>query len=42
MKNAPATFQRLINQITKNFKGCKAYIDDVVVFSSTWENTSTE
>ena len=37
MKNAPATFQRLINQITKNFERCEAYIDDVVVFSSTWE-----
>ena len=37
MKNAPATFQRLINQIIKNFEGCEAYIDDIVVFSSTWE-----
>ena len=37
MKNAPEMFQRLINQITKNFEGCEAYIDDVVVFSSTWE-----
>ena len=27
----------MINQITKNFEGCEAYIDDVVVFGSTWE-----
>jgi len=34
MKNAPATFQRMINQIVENFEGCEAYIDD---FVSTWE-----
>jgi len=28
MKNAPATFQRMINEITKNFGGCEAYIDE--------------
>ena len=33
----PATFQRMINQIVENFEGCEAYIDDVVVFGSTWE-----
>ena len=32
MKNAPATFQRMINKITANFEGCEAYIDDVIVF----------
>ena len=37
MKNAPATFQRMINQIVENFEGCEAYIDDVIVFGSTWE-----
>jgi len=37
MKNSPATFQRLINRITENFEGCEAYIDDIVVFGSTWE-----
>lgn len=37
MKNAPATFQRMINEIIKGLEGCAAYIDDVVVFVSTWE-----
>ena len=37
MKNAPATFQRMINKITANFEGCEAYIDDVIVFGNTWE-----
>ena len=27
----------MINQIVENFEGCEAYIDDVVVFGSTWE-----
>ena len=37
MKNAPATFQCMINKITANFEGCEAYIDDVIVFGNTWE-----
>ena len=37
MKNAPATFQRMINKITANFEGCEAYIDDVIVFGNTWK-----
>jgi len=37
MKNSPAAFQRLINWITENFESCEAYIDDIVVFGSTWE-----
>ena len=36
MKNAPATFQRLINHIIKGLDGCAAYIDDVVISSKTW------
>ena len=37
MKNAPATFQRLINRIIVDIDGCEAYIDDVIIFSDTWE-----
>ena len=37
MKNSPATFQQMINQIVENFEGCEAYIDDVVMFGSAWE-----
>ena len=35
MKNAPATFQRLINGVISELDGCSAYIDDVVVYSDT-------
>ncbi|KAI7790505.1 hypothetical protein IRJ41_012050 [Triplophysa rosa] len=34
--NAPATFQRLINQVLSGLSGCEAYLDDVVLFSSSW------
>lgn len=37
MKNVPATFQRLINTVISGLEGCSAYIDDVVVYSDTWE-----
>ena len=37
MKNAPACFQRLINSIVCDIEGCDAYIDDVVIYSDTWE-----
>ena len=38
LKNAPATFQRLVNNIIAEVEGCEAYIDDLVVYSETWEN----
>ena len=37
MKNSPATFQRLINQVVSGLPGCDAYIDDVIIYSETWE-----
>ena len=38
MKNAPATFQRMINKLVGRMEGCEAYIDDVVVYSDCWED----
>ena len=37
VKNSPATFQRLINSLIFNLVGCKAYIDDAIIFSDEWE-----
>ena len=34
MKNA---FQRLINQLTQDLEGCEGYIDDIVIYSKTWQ-----
>ncbi|KAL2089275.1 hypothetical protein ACEWY4_013963 [Coilia grayii] len=36
MKNAPATFQRLMNSITSGLSNVVTYIDDVVAYSDTW------
>ncbi len=37
MRNAPATFQRLMQNVLSGEKSCEAYLDDVVVYSSSWE-----
>ena len=37
MRNSPATFQRLINRIISQIDGCEGYIDDVIIYSDTWE-----
>ena len=37
MKNAPATYQRMINKVVAGMKGCGAYIDDLVLYSDDWE-----
>ncbi len=37
LRNAPATFQRLMNRVLAGQSGFAAYLDDVVVFSDTWE-----
>ena len=38
MKNAPATFQRMVNKLVRDIDGCEGYIDDVVIEESctTW------
>ena len=33
-KNAPATFQRMINQLIRKMEGFEAYNDDMVIHSS--------
>lgn len=37
MQNAPATFQWLINLILAGVMNCEAYLDDLLIFSETWE-----
>ncbi len=38
LKNAPATFQRLMCKVLSNVKNCEAYLDDVVCYSDMWES----
>ena len=38
MKNAPATFQRMVNKLVRDINGCEGYIDDVVIFSDNWSD----
>ena len=38
LRNAPATFQRLMNKVVSGLVGCTVYSDDVVIDSDTWEN----
>ena len=38
LRNAAATFQRLMNQVVANLDGCAVYVDDVVVYSDTWDS----
>ena len=37
MTNAPSTFQRAISHTISSLEGVMSYIDDIVVFSDTWE-----
>ena len=37
LKNALATFQRVIHQVLAGLEGCEGYIDNIVIFSDTWE-----
>ena len=37
-RNAPATFSRLATTLLKCLEYCsKAYLDDIIIFSNTWE-----
>ncbi|XP_045071843.1 piggyBac transposable element-derived protein 3-like [Coregonus clupeaformis] len=37
LRNAPATFQRLMNRVVSGLEGCAVYLDDVVIYSDSWE-----
>lgn len=37
MRNAPATFQRLMQKVLSGIPNCEAYLDDVVVYTHSWE-----
>lgn len=37
LRNAPATFQRLMNRVVSGLEGCAVYLDDMVVYSDSWE-----
>ncbi|XP_059424715.1 retrovirus-related Pol polyprotein from transposon 17.6 isoform X1 [Carassius carassius] len=37
MRNAPATFQRLMQKVLSGLCDCEAYLDDIVVYSGDWE-----
>ena len=36
MKNAPATYQQMVNTVLSRVQGCGAYIDDLVLYSDSW------
>lgn len=37
LRDAPETFQRLMNLVVSGLDGCAVYLDDVVVYSYTWQ-----
>lgn len=37
LRNAPSTFQRLMNRVVVGLEGCAVYLDDVVSYADTWE-----
>lgn len=42
LRNALATFQWLMNMLLARVENCEAYVDDIVIYSSTWsEHMST-
>ncbi len=36
VRNAPTTFQRLVNRVLSGLIGCESYLDDIVLNSSSW------
>ena len=38
LKNAPTTFQRMMNSVIHGLEGCDAYIDNLVLYSESWED----
>uniref|UniRef100_A0A669CBL6 Gypsy retrotransposon integrase-like protein 1 n=1 Tax=Oreochromis niloticus TaxID=8128 RepID=A0A669CBL6_ORENI len=38
LRNAPATFQRLMAKVLAGVPNCDAYLDDVVIYSASWSS----
>ena len=38
IRNTPASFHRLINNVIADVPECEAYIDNVIVYSDTWNS----
>ena len=38
MVSAPATFQRLIHRVTEGLIGVQSYLDDLIVYSKSWDD----
>uniref|UniRef100_H3C3V9 ribonuclease H n=1 Tax=Tetraodon nigroviridis TaxID=99883 RepID=H3C3V9_TETNG len=36
LRNAPATFQRLMHKVLSGVRNCEVYLDDIVAYSKTW------
>lgn len=36
LRNAPATFQRLVNRVIEGLQNIEAYLDDLVIYSTSW------
>ena len=37
LRNVPVTFQQRMNRVVGDLAGCAVYLDDVVVYSDSWE-----
>ena len=37
MQNSPSTFQRMMDVVLSGLENIKAYLDDIVIYSGTWE-----
>ena len=38
LRNAPASFQRLVNYVLADVSNCEAYLDNLVIYSTTWQD----
>ena len=38
LKTTPVAFQRLMNNVLRDVQGVRVYLDDVVIFTDSWED----